>query len=434
VFIGYFTQNCYIDTEADWYTSGKGGIWDLALSNEIYDPKVASQIWADAFEAKRYIDEIGFDGIMLNEHHSMPGTMRGGMMNLEAAILAQITRRIKICLVGNVTPIWDDPLRLLEELTAIDVISKGRLVSGLIRGTGREAYAHNSPPAYNWERFQEAHDFLIKAWTTPGPFRWEGKHFHYRYVNPFWRPYQQPHPPIWGAGLLSKATVEWAARHRYPYMMLGSRLDLTEQVFDLYREYARADGWEPGTESFSYMMRVIPDETEQLALESARKTIEGPGHPFVEGSKGRANAFVANLPGLNPRTGDQQLGTAAILYVQESRGLGQTAPALDLAELRAGKSIEEENAAAPDYEESRKRVLQGMIDSYNITAGTPEQCLTRIRFVLEKLRPGHVFFQHADGAMTHEEGMRGLRLWAQMLPEIRKLGDELGLQSSFEQP
>ena len=34
--------------------------------------------------------------------------------------------------------------------------------------------------------------------------------------------------------------------------------------------------------------------------------------------------------------------------------------------------------------------------------------------------------------MTHEEGMRGLRLWAEMLPEIRRIGDELGLQSSFE--
>ena len=134
------------------------------------------------------------------------------------------------------------------------------------------------------------------------------------------------------------------------------------------------------------MMRVIPDETEALALASARKTIEGPGHPFVEGSKGRANAFAANLPGLNPRSSDQHIATAAILHVRESRGLGQT-PALDLAELRAGKSIEEKNAAAPDYEESRNRVLQGMIDSYNITAGTPEQCLERIRYVLEQLRP-----------------------------------------------
>jgi hypothetical protein len=29
---------------------------------------------------------------------------------------------------------------------------------------------------HNRERFEEAHDLIIKTWTTPGPFRWEGKH------------------------------------------------------------------------------------------------------------------------------------------------------------------------------------------------------------------------------------------------------------------
>ena len=72
-------------------------------------------------------------------------------------------------------PIWEDPLWLAEELAAIDVISRGRLVSGWVRGTGRESVAHNAQSPYNWERFQEAHDFIVKAWTTPGPFRWEGE-------------------------------------------------------------------------------------------------------------------------------------------------------------------------------------------------------------------------------------------------------------------
>ena len=28
----------------------------------------------------------------------------------------------------------------------------------------------------------------------PGPFRWEGKHYNYRYVNPWVSPYQKPTP------------------------------------------------------------------------------------------------------------------------------------------------------------------------------------------------------------------------------------------------
>ena len=109
----------------------------------------------------------------------------------------------------------------------IDMISRGRLVSGWVRGTGRESVAHNVAPPDNWERFQEAHDFVVKAWTTPGPFRWEGKHFNYRYVNPWVKPYQKPHPPVWLPGVVSRDSLMWAAEKRIPYIMLSTRLDAT---------------------------------------------------------------------------------------------------------------------------------------------------------------------------------------------------------------
>src|SRR5580704_7829705 len=46
--------------------------------------------------------------------------------------------------------------------------------------------------------FWEAHDLILKAMTShDGPFNWEGTHFHYRQVNVWPRPWQQPHPPVW---------------------------------------------------------------------------------------------------------------------------------------------------------------------------------------------------------------------------------------------
>ena len=81
----------------------------------------------------------------------------------------------------------------------IDCISRGRLVSGVVRGGGVESLANNVNPAHNRERFEEAHDLIIAAWTRPGPFRWEGKHFQYRVVNPWALPLQKPHPAHDGA-------------------------------------------------------------------------------------------------------------------------------------------------------------------------------------------------------------------------------------------
>src|SRR5207253_2691330 len=53
-------------------------------------------------------------------------------------------------------------------------------------------------PAELVERFWEAHDLILKAMTThDGPFNWEGTHFHYRSVNVWPRPWQEPHPPVW---------------------------------------------------------------------------------------------------------------------------------------------------------------------------------------------------------------------------------------------
>ena len=213
MFIGYFTERPYQDPNSGYFGAAGLPIKDLSLSNEIYDSELGAKLYNRYLDEKVYAEEMGFDGLMLNEHHSTPFCM-GGAMNVEASILARVTSKAKIVLLGNIIPIWDDPLWLVEQLAMIDLISHGRLVSGWVRGTGRESVAHNVPPAYNWERFQEAHDFIVKAWTTPGPFRWEGKHYQYRYVNPWVRPYQKPHPPVWLPGVVSRDSLIWAATNR----------------------------------------------------------------------------------------------------------------------------------------------------------------------------------------------------------------------------
>ena len=202
----------------------------LTYPNANFDPALGSALYNRYLDEKIYAEEMGFDMLMLNEHHSTPFCM-GGVMNVEASILARETKRAKIVLLGNVIPIWEDPLWLAETLATIDMISRGRLVSGWVRGTGRESVAHNSQAPYNWERFQEAHDFIVKAWTDPGPFRWEGEHYNYRYVNPWMRPYQTPRPQIWIPGVFSRNTVKWTAEHRYPYVMLATQLEPTKASY-----------------------------------------------------------------------------------------------------------------------------------------------------------------------------------------------------------
>ena len=305
-------------------------------------------------------------------------------------------------------------------------------MSGWVRGTGRESVAHNAQGPYNWERFQEAHEFIMKAWSTPGPFRWEGNHYHYRYVNPGMRPYQKPHPPVWIPGLLSKNTVEWCARNRIPYVMLATRLEPTRQSFDYYDSVARECGYEAGTQHRGYVFKVHVDETEELAWQTARKFLEGPPNIFLEGSRGKVNPILQNLPGMTSRT--ELLPTREVFELElvtrppRCRSRHHTGDRSSGPVRAAGQAARDQGRAG-----ARDAQYQGQLDSMAIITGTPETVLPKIRQVLETLRPGHIFFWDGDGAMTHDDAMRSIRLMGQqVIPAVREMARELELYDSFE--
>ncbi len=69
----------------------------------------------------------------------------------------------------------------------------------------------------------------------------------------------------------------------------------------------------------------------------------------------------------------------------------------------------------------------------SIITGTPETVIPKVREVLEYIRPGSVFFWDGDGAMTHEDSMRSLRLMGEeVIPAMREISKELDLKSPFE--
>ena len=53
--------------------------------------------------------------------------------------------------------------------------------------------------------------------------------------------------------------------------------------------------------------------------------------------------------------------------------------------------------------------------------------------MLETIRPGTIFFWDGDGAMSHDDQMRSLRLMgSDVIPAVREIGAELGLKGPFE--
>src|SRR5579875_1959056 len=269
MFIMYFTERPYREVPEEEIIRSRSF---FGTPNQYFDREVGARLYNEYLDEAVYAEELGFDGVMLNEHHGTPFCM-GGVMDVEAAILARITRKVRIVLLGNPLPIVKNPVRLAEELATIDLISHGRLVPGWVRGAGSEQVFHNANPAYNREYFNEAHDLVLACWTRPGPFRWEGKHFTYRFVNPWTLPYQKPRPPIWIPGIISGETVTWCAERKYPYIGLGTSLHLTVDLWNLYGKVAAEHGYQAGSENFGYLQQVHLADTEEEAQEQGKAAL-----------------------------------------------------------------------------------------------------------------------------------------------------------------
>src|SRR6267378_3429424 len=142
----------------------------VKLPNRYYDPKIGADLYHRFIDEWKIAEDLGLE-IMVNEHHQTATNL-----NPSAAVV-------------------------------MGALARGRLECGFVRGVPYEMSAGNHRPTRMMDRFWEAHDLIVKAWTShDGPFNWEGKYFHHRQVNIWPRPYQEPHPPIWITALRASAS------------------------------------------------------------------------------------------------------------------------------------------------------------------------------------------------------------------------------------
>ena len=107
--VSYFSQfpyQEYLDEEGEKYPSLR-----LTFPNSFFKPDLATGLSQRYFDECQYVDELGYDGIMINKPHTTPSCMNGSC-NLSAAVLARITEQAKIRLLGNILPIHENPVRL----------------------------------------------------------------------------------------------------------------------------------------------------------------------------------------------------------------------------------------------------------------------------------------------------------------------------------
>ena len=154
----------------------------VSLANRNYDPEKGAALWDRYLKEWQIAEEEGME-IMLNEHHQT-ATCVDPAAPIVLGALARMTSKARLLILGNPIANRRQPVRVAEEMALVDILSRGRVEAGFVRGVPYEISPANSNPVRMNERFWEALGLIVKAWTShDGPVSHEGRFFHHRNIN-----------------------------------------------------------------------------------------------------------------------------------------------------------------------------------------------------------------------------------------------------------
>jgi alkanesulfonate monooxygenase SsuD/methylene tetrahydromethanopterin reductase-like flavin-dependent oxidoreductase (luciferase family) len=242
--------------------------------NTQYDPEIGHALYDRHFRSVTRAAQLGFDGIALNEHHSMAYSM-SPTVSLLAARYVTATEGIPIMVAG--TPInLQYPNRVAEEYAVLDVMSGGRMEYAFPLGTGMEYWANEGTvnPATARARFRESLDIILKAWTEDGPMRYDGDFYTYRYLNVWPKPYQKPRPKCFIVGTGSEETVRLAVDYDLGYSIVFVPIPNQLRAFGRLRELADEQGKTVEPDDLAIVVMAYVADTDEEAVREARPHIE----------------------------------------------------------------------------------------------------------------------------------------------------------------
>jgi len=355
------------------------------VPSSYFDPLKGAANYNEHLEEMIYCEELGFDGVVFNEHHySAYGTMPSP--NLIAAALSQKTKRIKIGVLGNILPLRNHPVRVAEEYAMIDCLSGGRLIAGFVRGIPPEYIWYGVNPAESRGRFEEAYELIMTAWTQ-AVWSYEGKFFQLKDCAIWPRPLQQPYPPIWIAAR-SAESIEWCVKRHLPTAQVYQTTAQIEDTFNYYRKVARDEGGEAAPNDFILCRHIYIDETDKKAQEIAEPAMR---YFFTVFNRGFNEA-------INKGAVDQRLVAA-------------------LTTERSFNYFREGNRERRDFS---KLDWDGLISTGYLIAGNPDTVARQILDQMKQIGAGHFMGMFHIGNLHHDKVISSLNLFKkEIMPRLQ---------------
>jgi alkanesulfonate monooxygenase SsuD/methylene tetrahydromethanopterin reductase-like flavin-dependent oxidoreductase (luciferase family) len=349
-------------------------------------------MYNDFMDELEFAAECGFDAVCVNEHHSngyglMPSP------NLIASALARRTTDTALCVMGNSLALYNPPTRVAEEFAMIDVISGGRLIAGFPVGTPMDTcFAYGQNPSMLRERYYEAHDLVLRAWTEQDTFAFNGRFNQQRYVNIWPRPVQKPHPPIWIPGGGSVETWRWCAEmdHVYAYLSYFGYLAGQATMDGFWKEMDRL-GKDRNPYRAGFLQFVGVAESREEAYRLYREPAE-----YFYGRCLHVDPRFAGAPGYTSEA------------TQRAGVVGQVA---QVARMRRFDTL--------------AREMDAIVEKGYVIIGSPDEVADQLKKVAADLNVGHLMLLMQFGNMGKDLAKYNTQLFAEkVMPQLTDVFSE----------
>jgi alkanesulfonate monooxygenase SsuD/methylene tetrahydromethanopterin reductase-like flavin-dependent oxidoreductase (luciferase family) len=360
-------------------------VW-VDIHSSLFDPRRAHHMYNDFMDELEFAAECGFDAVCVNEHHSngyglMPSP------NLIASALSRRTTDTALCVMGNSLALYNPPTRVAEEFAMIDCVSGGRLIAGFPVGTPMDTcFAYGQNPSMLRERYYEAHDLVLRAWTEQDTFAFNGRFNQQRYVNIWPRPVQKPHPPIWIPGGGSVETWQWCAEmdHVYAYLSYFGYKAGQATMQGFWDEMARL-GKDRNPYRAGFLQFVGVAESREEAYRLYREPAE-----YFYGRCLHVDPRFAGAPGYTSEA------------TQRAGVVGQVA---QVARMRRFDTL--------------AREMDAIVENGYVIIGSPDEVAEQLKEVATNLNVGHLMLLMQFGSMGKELAMYNTKLFAEkVMPQL----------------
>jgi alkanesulfonate monooxygenase SsuD/methylene tetrahydromethanopterin reductase-like flavin-dependent oxidoreductase (luciferase family) len=359
------------------------------------DPAEIAATFFDALDNAMLAARQGFDGLAFLEHSQSSYDMAPNPSLMATTVAYQTEAEglpVAVFPTGRSLGKTREPLRIAEEYAVIDAVSNGRLMAGFPVGLPYDAAInHGVPPVEIRERFEEGFGLVRRAWSAREPFAFNGRFSQRSTVNPWPRPVQEPHPPIWLMGVGSPGTMKRVAHEGFGYQLggvFGAKVT-GSRLFEMFWRFVEEAGHEPNPYRLGFMQPICVAES----MAEAERLYAPHVEYFYRRGIGNSPPHLTTLAGTVPPPGLRHL------------------------------------LKNPDAFAARERLtsmsFREFVDAGCVIIGSPEKVADEITQITEEYRIGHLLAICGFGSIPRSLARQNITMFAeQVLPRIRDLWPE----------